>query len=251
MKYMDTEFELEHTLASAISEWFETGHVSVNKYPAKFHEAIWSQGAIGWRQIFNGKISRHWLGHQGHTKTSQGRLRMDYIWGANIVETCLRMMIDLWEMRKEEVYGKEEGTKQQIRKEKAATRVRELHKLQETARPSDAKLFYADMDRQIETSTAATLEGFVAMKTKSIHNSVKQWADTAKLGVKSLIGWIRTGGKNNREIIDRTENRQRTQFKNEQYKKPRKKKKGRDSTVYSTMKQQSLSGFISLHNDLY
>ena len=87
---------------------FETGHVSVNKYPAKFHEAIWSQGAIGWRQIFNGKISRHWLGHQGHTKTSQGRLQMDYIWGANIVETCLRMMIDLWEMRKEEVYGKEE-----------------------------------------------------------------------------------------------------------------------------------------------
>ena len=98
---------------------------------------------------------------------------MDYIWGANIVETCLQMMIDLWEMRKEEVYGKEEGTKQQIRKEKAATRVRELHKLQETACPSNAKLFYADMDRQIETSTAATLEGFVAMKTKSIHNSVK------------------------------------------------------------------------------
>ena len=32
---------------------------------------------------------------------------MDYIWGAPIVETCLRMMIDLWEMRKEEVYGKE------------------------------------------------------------------------------------------------------------------------------------------------
>ena len=89
------------------------------------------------------------------------------------------------------------------------------------------------------------------MKTKSIHNSVKQWADTAKLGVKSLIGWIRTGGKNKKEIIERTENRQRKQFKNEQYKKPRKKSTGRDSTIYSTMKEQSLSGFISLHNDLY
>ena len=160
-------------------------------------------------------------------------------------------MIELWEMRKEEVYGKEEGTKQQIRKEKAATRVRELHKLQEKARPSDAKLFYADVEKQIETSTAATLEGFVAMKTKSIHNSVKEWADTARTGVKSLIGWIKTGGKNNRDRIERNENRERRQFKNEQYKKPRKKRKGRDSTVYSTMKQQSLSGFISLHNDLY
>ena len=68
-------------------------------------------------------------------------------------------------MRKEEVYGKEEITKQQIRKEKAATRVRELLKLQEIARPSNVKLFYADMEKEIEKATAATLEGFVAMKT--------------------------------------------------------------------------------------
>ena len=113
---------------------------------------------------------------------------MDYILGASIVETCLRMMIELWEMRKEEVYGKEEGIKQQIRKEKAATRVQELHKLQETARPSDAKLFYADVEKQIEISTAETLKGFVAMKTNPIYNSVIQWVDRAKLGVKSIVG---------------------------------------------------------------
>ena len=118
---------------------------------------------------------------------------MDYIWGASIVETCLRMMIDLWEMRKEEVYGKEEVTKQQKRKEKVAISVRELHNLQEIARPSNAKLFYADVEKEIETTTAATLEGFIAMKTKPIHNSVKQWADRAVLGGKSIIGWIRTG----------------------------------------------------------
>ena len=141
------KYELENALASALSEWFETGHVSVEKYQEEFHDAILSQGAIDWRQIFNGKLSRHWLVHQGHTKTAKGRLRMDYIWGASIVEKCLQMMIELWEMRKEEVYGKEEGTKQQIRKEKAATRVQALHKLQETARPSDAKLFYADVKK--------------------------------------------------------------------------------------------------------
>ena len=128
MQQLDMKYELENTLACAISEWFETGYVSLMKYPEKFHDAIWSQGAIGWRQIFNGKILRHWLVHLGHTKTSKGRLRMDYIWGVSIVETCLQMMIGLQEMRKEEVYGKKEVTKQQIRREKAATRVREFHK---------------------------------------------------------------------------------------------------------------------------
>jgi len=51
-------------------------------------------------------------GREVETKTSSGKVRMDYIWGASIVETCLRMMIDLWEMRNEEVHGKEEATKQ-------------------------------------------------------------------------------------------------------------------------------------------
>ena len=71
MQQMDTKYELENTLASAISEWFEAGHVLVEKYPARFHDAIYSQGAIGWRQIFNGKLSRQWLEHQGHTRTEK------------------------------------------------------------------------------------------------------------------------------------------------------------------------------------
>ena len=67
---------------------------------------------------------------------------MDYIWGASIVETYLRMMIDLWEMRNKGVHGKEDVTKQQKRKAKAAISVRALHKLEEIACPSDSMLFY-------------------------------------------------------------------------------------------------------------
>ena len=47
------------------------------------------------------------------------------------------MMIDLWELRIEEVHSKEEATKQQKRKAKVAISVRALYKLREIARPSD------------------------------------------------------------------------------------------------------------------
>ena len=47
------------------------------------------------------------------------------------------------------------------------------------------------------------LEGFITMKTRPIHNSVKKWAERAKSGVKLIVGWIRTGGKKNREIVER------------------------------------------------
>ena len=51
------------------------------------------------------------------------KVRMDYIWEVSIVKTCLRMMIELWEIRDEEVYGKNESTKQKKRKAKAAISV--------------------------------------------------------------------------------------------------------------------------------
>ena len=68
------------------------------------------------------------------------------------------------------------------------------------------------MENEIEKGTAATLEKFVVMKTRPIHNSVKQWADRAISGAKSVVGWFRTGGKKKRDIIERAENRQRDQF---------------------------------------
>ena len=43
---------------------------------------------------------------------------MDYIWGTSIVETCLPMMIDLWEIKKSNKTTKK-------RKEKAAISVKE------------------------------------------------------------------------------------------------------------------------------
>ena len=58
---------------------------------------------------------------------------MDYIWGASIVDPFLQIMIDLWEMRNEEVHGKEEATIQQKRKEKAEITFWALHKLEEQA----------------------------------------------------------------------------------------------------------------------
>ena len=40
---------------------------------------------------------------------------------------------------------------------------------------------------------------------RPIHNSVKKWADRAISGAKSIVEWFRTGGKKNREIIERAE----------------------------------------------
>ena len=143
------------------------------------------------------------------------------------------------------------GNKQQKRKSKATISIWALHDLQEQARPSDSCLFYPDVKEEIKHVTAAKLEGFIAMKTRPIHNSVSKWADQARSKVKSIIEWIKTGGNNNKAVLERLEKRHRDHFRHKAHKKPRKKTKGRNSTVYSTLRQTPLSSYITLKNDLY
>ena len=94
-------------------------------------------------------------------------------------------------MRNKEVHGKETASIEQKRKERAAITVQELHKLEEQSRPSDSILFYQDVKATIEQVPAATLEAFIAMKTKSINNSVREWAKQSTGKCKSIIDWIR------------------------------------------------------------
>ena len=102
-----------------------------------------------------------------------------------------------------------EDHQQQYNKEKAGITVQALHKLEEQARPSDSNLFYQDVEATIKLVTTATPEGFISMKTRAINNSVREWAKRSTGKVKSIVDWIRVGGKNNKEAIDRIEKRQR------------------------------------------
>ena len=49
MKQLNTKVKVKNKICYALAEWFETGHVPLYNYLEKFHNAIWSQGAIGWR----------------------------------------------------------------------------------------------------------------------------------------------------------------------------------------------------------
>ena len=83
-------------------------------------------------------------------------------------------MIDLWDIRKKKVHGKEEAAKQQKRKAKAAISVWVLHKLQDQALPSNSFLFYPNTEKTIKNATAAKLEGFVVIKIRLITYSVSK-----------------------------------------------------------------------------
>ena len=82
----------------------------------------------------------------------------------------------------------------------------------EQARLSDSFLFYPNVEEEIKHTRAAKLEGFIAMKTRPIHHSVSEWTKQATSKVKSIVEWIKTEGKNNKEILERLDKRYRDHF---------------------------------------
>jgi hypothetical protein len=188
---------------TALCDWMENNEVDINKFPPRFKAALSSQDHIGWRQVFSGKLSQHWLQLQGDVTLNDGKVRNDYIWGASIVEILLGKIIELWKIRNDEVHGKTKELQEKRRKYRLVDKVKHLNKQKNNARPADMGLFHENIDRYIEESTARTLANYISSHSKAIKNSVTKWAKQSEHGVRSIVGWIRGLNDTNDAALDR------------------------------------------------
>ena len=75
-----------------------------------------------------GKLSQEWLQLQPqYSVDSHGNHRSAYIWGASLVEACIRSHIDLWEQRSKDEHSPEAHI--YPAKERAAKAAKKLHSL--------------------------------------------------------------------------------------------------------------------------
>ena len=92
---------------------------------------------------------------------------MDFISGELIVETCLWMMIDLWEIRNKEIHDKDK-TKRSKRGKPRQQSVCETY-INYRIKPVQVmhSYFYWDVEEEIEHATAAKLEGFITIENEN------------------------------------------------------------------------------------
>ena len=65
------------------------------------------------------------------------------------------------------------------------------------------------------------------MKTRPIHHSVIKRAKQATSKVKSIVEWIKTGRKNNREVLESVDQIYKDQFRHKEHQKHGRKQKER------------------------
>jgi hypothetical protein len=203
MKSLETKYKVEETFMTALCDWMENNEVDINKFPSRFKDALASQEHIGWRQVFLGKLSQHWLQLQGDVTLKEGKVRNDYIWGASIEEILLGKIIDLWKVRNDEVHGITEEIQEKRRKHRLVDKVKHLNKQKNNDRPADMGLFHENIDQYIEDSTARTLVNYISSHSKAIKNSVTKWAKQSEHRVRSIVGWICGLNETNDAALDR------------------------------------------------
>jgi hypothetical protein len=121
----------------------------VDGYPDEFVELIYSQNAIGWRQLFNGKWSKHWARIQGtHVGESQDHETsiIGDKWNVAIIQTIWIQWRDLWTTRNETVHGHDVQTRKLAELDFLKRRMRALYALEKRVEQTVAYVFRQPME---------------------------------------------------------------------------------------------------------
>ena len=246
MKQRNTGGALQDLLATALTQWLDTGKVDVDSFPQSFHNAINTQSMIGWMNFFGGRISKHWLTLYETTRiipaTKEEAATHRYydgtVWGAAIVEHTLRSHIKLWEQRNNDVHGeddKDDIDNENFQRERMIIEVRRLHAFKNQALPRDMYLFRRNLEEFISQSTTDKLAVYVTSHKRAIKNSVTQWKKQRDSGIHTVTYWLRSHSRENEIVIDNIHTRQRQQMLNGQRHNQQRKRKKQDTTNGATI----------------
>ena len=142
------------------------------KYPVSHRAALFEQQRIGWYHIFTGHLSQQWETLQENTAKND-KLIAKYQWAANIVTIILKQVINLWEMRNEEVHGATKSEQQNKLLVKQKEKIVEILELKPKCLARDHFLFPDDPKELLKETSTSRLATWLATRTKAIKESIR------------------------------------------------------------------------------
>jgi hypothetical protein len=167
-------------LLNGIDAWLHEVPFAPDNYPRTFHRLIEEQNALGWRQIFQGRLTSEWsrlqdqhlLQIQSNTNSKTGIL-----WTTNIITTVWKEFFKMWTTRNTAIHGNDSASRQTSRRRHAAVAIRHLHTKRKDVLATDRDLFIGDTDNDIEkwveTRTATHIENWLRIWKPVILDSAK------------------------------------------------------------------------------
>jgi hypothetical protein len=152
-------------------------------YPSLYSNLIHQQTQIGWRQLFNGRISTKWSRLQDdyflkqglHNKKTTGQL-----WATNIVSCIWEEWHLVWSIHNAVIHGHDQTSRNHIQRIKAELEICAIYEDRDLLLPADQDHLFDDIEFHLTFSTISLqnwLNTYQGMFTDSISKAKKRATD--------------------------------------------------------------------------
>jgi hypothetical protein len=167
-------------LLNGIDAWINSSPFDKTKYPIIYHRLIDEQSALGWRQIFQGRMTMEWARLQDqHLRQLKitSNCQSGLLWTTNILTTVWKEFFVMWTARNAAIHGQDSSSRQKARLRHAAVEVKHLHSKRDSVLATDRDLFIGDndaaIDQWIQKRSATHIENWLRIWKPVIIDSAK------------------------------------------------------------------------------
>jgi hypothetical protein len=190
-----TDPALRALLLKGFTAWLSgCDDFELEEFPTEIREVAKSQQRIGWRQWFNGRVSRQWdiaqtaytnrlpPGHPGKRKTPSQ-------WTVIMVKEVWNRWRELWQLRNEIVHGKDVFMAEEIRRGKLHAELREVYTRRQELEPQVENLLFRSINEHLNLTTTA-IHNWLVVHRNLFSSSIRASRERALLGVRSLATYF-------------------------------------------------------------
>jgi hypothetical protein len=200
-----TDPKITRLLLDCINGWIGADdsyayQVDFEAYPCEFHKVIKQQNRIGWRQLFNGRYSKHWAMLQEEyysrmaTTQRTKQMRTGDKWLPNIIGAVWDGWYLLWEQRNRDLHGFDDQTKQDAQRREAERALRDIYEVRARLEPSVRALIEGEVEDH-RHRPLWVVRNWLAVHTPLVQASLKIFARNALQGVPSIRSFFRSSNE--------------------------------------------------------
>lgn len=167
---LSTDPVLTTILIQGIKAWRHHTPFPISQIPQEYRNLIHEQDRIGWRQIFNGRLTKQW-------RILQSEHHQDPHWGKQVISIIWTHWEALWKTRNQHQHGESPEDQSRIRGEIAKSELRAIYDNAHLYVPSDRQYLEEDYETHAAKPTYLIenwLQFYRSLFKKSIHEASKQ-----------------------------------------------------------------------------
>ena len=189
---LQTDPHLQSILLDGLENWLNESHIDASLYPQRFHLLIQQQTAIGWRQIFNGRMSTEWNRLQADYDFNNGK--SDYhtscLWTTNIVCNIWNDWYDLWELRNGVIHGHDSTSRHKAKRNLAEKEIRMIYDSRDAMLPADRDHLEDDVEDHLAGKTTKRLQNWLNTYRGLFKKSISEAKKRSVTGVQSIRSYF-------------------------------------------------------------